>query len=32
MGKSANRQRNVIRDNVIHVDLGFVAKERPHVV
>ena len=32
MRKSENKQRNVFRENVIHVGAGFVAKERPHVV
>jgi hypothetical protein len=32
MSKSDNKQRNVFRENVIHVGAGFVAKERPHVL
>ena len=32
MSKSDDKQRNVFRENVIHVGAGFVAKERPHVV
>ena len=32
MSKSGNQQRNVHRENVIHVGAGFVAKERPHVI
>ena len=32
MSKSGNKQRNVFRENVIHVGAGFVAKERPHVL
>ena len=32
MSKSDKKQRNVFRENVIHVGAGFVAKERPHVV
>ena len=32
MSKSGNQQRNVHRENVIHVGAGFVAKERPNVL
>src|SRR6478672_6331008 len=32
MSKSDDKQRNVVRENVIHVGAGFVAKERPHVL
>ena len=32
MSKFDEKQRNVFRENVIHVGAGFVAKERPHVV
>lgn len=32
MSKSDNNQRNVFRENAIHVGTGFVAKERPHVL
>jgi ribosome-associated translation inhibitor RaiA len=32
MSKSDDNQRNVLRENVIHVGAGFVAKERPHVL
>ena len=32
MRKSHDKQRNVFRENVIHVGAGFVAKERPHVL
>jgi ribosome-associated translation inhibitor RaiA len=32
MSKFGKEQRNVLRENVIHVGAGFVAKERPHVV
>jgi hypothetical protein len=32
MSKSGNQQRNVHRENVIHVGAGFVTKERPHVL
>ena len=32
MSKSDNKQRNVFRENVIHVGAGFVVKERPHVL
>jgi ribosome-associated translation inhibitor RaiA len=32
MSKSDDKQRNVLRENVIHVGAGFVAKERPHVL
>ena len=32
MRRSVNKQRNVFRENVIHVGAGFVAKERPHVL
>ena len=32
MSKSDNNQRNVFRENAIHVGAGFVAKERPHVL
>ena len=32
MSKSDYNQRNVFRENVIHVGAGFVAKERPHVL
>jgi ribosome-associated translation inhibitor RaiA len=32
MIKFARKQRNILRENVIHVGSGFVAKERPHVV
>ena len=32
MSKSDDKQRNVFRENVIHVGAGFVAKERPHVL
>ena len=32
MRRSDKKQRNVFRENVIHVGAGFVAKERPHVV
>ena len=32
MSKSGNKQRDIFRENVIHVGAGFVAKERPHVV
>jgi hypothetical protein len=32
MSKSDNKQRNVFRENVIHVGAGVVAKERPHVL
>lgn len=31
MRKFDRRQRNALRENVIHVGSGFVAKERPHV-
>jgi ribosome-associated translation inhibitor RaiA len=30
--KFARTQRNALRENVIHVGAGFVAKEHPHVV
>jgi ribosome-associated translation inhibitor RaiA len=32
MRKAHDKQRNVFRENVIHVGAGFVAKERPHVL
>jgi ribosome-associated translation inhibitor RaiA len=32
MRKPARKQQNILRENVIHVGAGFVAKERPHVV
>ena len=32
MSKDSDRQRNAFRENAIHVGVGFVAKERPHVV
>jgi hypothetical protein len=32
MSKAGNEQRNLPRENVIHVGAGFVAKERPHVL
>ena len=32
MSKSDKKQRNVFRENVIHVGSGFLAKERPHVL
>ena len=32
MSKFDEEQRNVFRENVIHVGAGFVANERPHVV
>jgi ribosome-associated translation inhibitor RaiA len=32
MRKSDNAKRNSLRENVIHVGAGFVAKERPHVI
>src|SRR6478736_7138491 len=32
MSKSDDNQRNVLRENVIHVGAGFVAKERPFVL
>jgi ribosome-associated translation inhibitor RaiA len=32
MSKSDDKQRNIFRENVIHVGAGFVAKERPHVL
>jgi hypothetical protein len=32
MSKSGYKQQNVLRENVIHVAAGFVAKERPHVL
>ena len=32
MSKSGNKQRDIFRENVIHVGAGFVAKERPHVL
>jgi len=32
MSKSDDNQRNVLRENVIHVGAAFVAKERPHVL
>lgn len=32
MSKSENRQRNPLGDYVIHVGVGFVAKERHHVL
>ena len=32
MSRSGNKQRNVFRENVIHVGAGFVAKERQHVL
>lgn len=32
MNESENEQRNVLRENVIRVGAGFVAKERAHVV
>ncbi len=32
MKKYGHQQRNAFRDNAIHVGVGFVAKERPHVV
>lgn len=31
MSKSDDRQRITFRENVIHVGVGFAAKERPHV-
>jgi len=32
MSKSDSRQRNVFRENVIHVGTGFLARDREHVV
>ena len=32
MRKSDNKQGDLLRENVIHVGAGFVAKERPHVL
>jgi ribosome-associated translation inhibitor RaiA len=32
MRESVSRQRNVLRDNVIHVGAGFAGKDRRHVV
>jgi ribosome-associated translation inhibitor RaiA len=32
MSKFDKKQRNIFRENVIHVGAGFVAKERTHVV
>ena len=32
MSKSDDKERNIFRENVIHVGAGFVAKERRHVV
>ena len=32
MSRSANKQRNVLRENVFRVGAGFVAKERQHVL
>jgi hypothetical protein len=32
MKKYENQQRNAFRENAIHVGVGFVAKERPHLV
>jgi ribosome-associated translation inhibitor RaiA len=32
MSKSENQRRNTLRENVIRVGAGFVAKEHPHVV
>lgn len=32
MSQSDKKQRNVFRENVVHVGAGFVAKERPHVL
>ncbi|MDT5094887.1 MAG: hypothetical protein QOH60_4250 [Mycobacterium sp.] len=32
MNRFRSQQRNTFRKNVIHVGVGFVAKERPHVV
>lgn len=32
MRRSVNKQRNILRENVIHVGAGFAAKERPHVL
>src|SRR6478672_4814287 len=32
MSKSENKQRDLLRENVIHVGAGFVAKERPQVL
>jgi ribosome-associated translation inhibitor RaiA len=32
MRKSDNKQRNVLRENMVHVGAGFVAKERRHVL
>lgn len=32
MSKSDDKQRNIFRENVIHVGAGFVAKERQHVL
>jgi ribosome-associated translation inhibitor RaiA len=32
MSKSDDKQRNIFRENVIHVGAGFAAKERPHVL
>jgi hypothetical protein len=32
MRRSDDKQRNILRGNVIHVGAGFAAKERPHVL
>ncbi len=32
MNTSDREQRNILDENVIHVGVGFVAKERPHVL
>jgi ribosome-associated translation inhibitor RaiA len=32
MNTSNREQRNILDENVIHVGVGFVAKERPHVL
>ena len=32
MSKSDDKQRIILRESVIRVDAGFVAKERPHVL
>ena len=32
MRRSVDKQRNIRRENVIHVGAGFAAKERPHVL
>ena len=32
MRRSVNKQRNILRENVIHVGAGFAAKERPRVL